>query len=322
MRYVIAKGRASRSKRCAVAVAVLALMRCGMSHVDAQQPASDSAGVVRKLDALPSTNDKNIMCAGTSAHGDRPVVPSSRLAGERNGAPIANQRTITVPLSPIAALTAGPILAHPEIVVQAIVQIFPVDPIRVVWRGCTRLNDGDIDGAIADFDEAIRLDPQYFDAYLNRGGAWSRKKEFDRAIDDLSEAIRCRPTAARAFESRALVWWNKHEYDKAITDFDEAIRLAPSNIEPLIDRGSVWLGKKQYDKAIADTDEAIRRNPKAARAYRTRGSAWFAKKDYDKAIGDLNEAIQLDPRFADAYHKRARRMDRKERVRQGHRRSE
>jgi hypothetical protein len=57
-------------------------------------------------------------------------------------------------------------------------------------RGVEWIGKGDYDRAIADYDEAIRLDPQDPLAYYNRGVAWHGKHDYDRAIADYDEAIR------------------------------------------------------------------------------------------------------------------------------------
>ena len=59
-------------------------------------------------------------------------------------------------------------------------------------RGSAYSNKRDYDGAIKDFDEAIRLDPKYVVAYYNRGNARQNKGDNDRAIADYGEAIRTR----------------------------------------------------------------------------------------------------------------------------------
>src|SRR5579871_17405 len=56
------------------------------------------------------------------------------------------------------------------------------------WRA-----KGDLDRAIADDDQAIRLDPKYAIAHYNRGNAWFAKGDFDRAIADYDQAIRLDP---------------------------------------------------------------------------------------------------------------------------------
>ncbi len=65
------------------------------------------------------------------------------------------------------------------------------------WRGHQQRTR-----AIADLDEAIRLDPTKSVAYTNRGHAWNEKGEYEKAIADLDEALRRKPDYAQAIEGR------------------------------------------------------------------------------------------------------------------------
>ena len=58
--------------------------------------------------------------------------------------------------------------------------------------------------AIADYTEAIRLDPKYAKAYNNRGAAYKAKGQHDRATSDFTEAIRLNPEDAEAHNG--LAW--------------------------------------------------------------------------------------------------------------------
>jgi tetratricopeptide (TPR) repeat protein len=64
-------------------------------------------------------------------------------------------------------------------------------------------------------------------AYNNRAIAWQAKGDLDRAIADFDEVIRLVPTVARAYNNRAAAWKAKRDFDRAIADYDEAIRLDP-----------------------------------------------------------------------------------------------
>ena len=65
-----------------------------------------------------------------------------------------------------------------------------VRSIAYVARGLAWRNRGDRDRAMADFTDAIRLDPDSSLAYSNRGILWREKKDIDRAIADFTDAIR------------------------------------------------------------------------------------------------------------------------------------
>jgi tetratricopeptide (TPR) repeat protein len=71
-------------------------------------------------------------------------------------------------------------------------------------RGSAMGNMRDYDRAIADYSEAIRLNPNYALAYKNRGNAWHFKRDYDRAVADYNQAIRIDPNYALAYHSRGL----------------------------------------------------------------------------------------------------------------------
>ena len=60
---------------------------------------------------------------------------------------------------------------------------------------------GEFDKAIADFTEAIRLNPQFAWAYWGRGHVYEVNRDFDKAIADFTESIRLDPR-----QCRSLYW--------------------------------------------------------------------------------------------------------------------
>jgi tetratricopeptide (TPR) repeat protein len=69
------------------------------------------------------------------------------------------------------------------------------------------------DKAIADYDEAIRLDPHDAVAYRQRGCSWSARMLYDRSIADFNGAIRLNPQYALAYANRGSAWLNRREFD-------------------------------------------------------------------------------------------------------------
>jgi tetratricopeptide (TPR) repeat protein len=97
-------------------------------------------------------------------------------------------------------------------------------------------------------------------AYSNRGLGYHRKGDYDRAVADFDQAISLDPKAGEAYHRRGDTRFNKGEYDRAIADYDQAIALDP-NEDVIAYRGLVYLAKGDYDRAIADFDQATALNP-------------------------------------------------------------
>jgi tetratricopeptide (TPR) repeat protein len=171
-------------------------------------------------------------------------------------------------------------------------------------RGVAYKEKGDHDRAIADYSQAIRLDPNYATAYNNRGNAYSDKGDHDRAIADYSQAIRLDPNDAMAYNNRGIAYSDKGDHDRAIADYSQAIRLDPNYAMAYNNRGIAYRAKGDHDRAIADYNQAIRLDPNDAMTYSNRGVAYRAKGDHDRAIADYSQAIRLDPNDAMAYNNR------------------
>ena len=93
-------------------------------------------------------------------------------------------------------------------------------------RGTAYSGMGARDRALADFDEAIKLDPKFAAAYFGRGLARSWE-DLDRKIADFSETIRLDPKFVEAWEYRGSAYRIKKDYDRAIAEYSKSIRLNP-----------------------------------------------------------------------------------------------
>ena len=133
-------------------------------------------------------------------------------------------------------------------------------------RGDAYADKGDLDRAIADYNEAIRLDPKYAVALKNRGNMYDDKGDLDRAIADYNEAIRLDPQYAVAFNDRGNVYAAKGDLDRAIADYNEAIRLDPKLVLPFWNRGIANLYAGSLAKALADMSQVSKLDPKDAYA--------------------------------------------------------
>ena len=177
---------------------------------------------------------------------------------------------------------------------------FRISVSALIRQGIEKIERGDYDGAIADYTQAIRLDPNNANAYGNRGIAYGEKGDYDRAIADYNQAIRLDPNDPAAYYNRGIAYRRNGDYDRAIADYTQAIRLDPNDPAAYYFRGAAYNRKGDYDHAIADYTEVIRLDPNEAGGYYNRGTAYSRKGDYDRAIADFEAALRINPNNADA----------------------
>jgi len=170
-------------------------------------------------------------------------------------------------------------------------------------RGNAYITKGKYDLAIKDYDESIKLNPNYFKTYNNRGVAYKKMGEYDRAIADFDASIRINPEYANAFANRAETYEKKGDHDRALKDFDEAIRLQPTLLG--VWNGRCWIRTilGNLPAALTDCNEALRLEPNAA-TFDTRGLTYLKLGQWDLAIADFNSALRSEPRLASSLYGR------------------
>jgi tetratricopeptide (TPR) repeat protein len=133
-------------------------------------------------------------------------------------------------------------------------------------------------------------------AFYNRGIAHRNTGQLDRAIDDYSQALRLRPAFAEAWNDRGVAWHLKGDNERAVSDFTEAIRLAPDLAAAWFNRGAAWASLRRPDLAIADFDRALALQPNDAEALRARGEVRRAAGDPAGGEADFATARQRPAR--------------------------
>jgi lipoprotein NlpI len=133
-------------------------------------------------------------------------------------------------------------------------------------RGNAHVLKGDHDKAIADFDEALKLEPKNASIYNNRGNARGDKGESDAATADFEAAIKINPRYAAAYFNRGNALAAKGETERALKDYDAAIKNNKRNVNAYIARGALFLASGASAKARADMKQATRIAPKNAYA--------------------------------------------------------
>jgi len=153
-------------------------------------------------------------------------------------------------------------------------------------RGNSKYNMGDFNGALSDFNIAIKLKPYFPEAINNRGNIYIKIYKFESAIDDFNKAIEINPQFADAYFNRGIVYAKIGKYDSAFDDFNKAIKLNPQYADAYSNRGIVYALIGKYDRAIDDFNKLIELKPYYSEAYFNRGFAKFYLNDKTGACND------------------------------------
>jgi formylglycine-generating enzyme required for sulfatase activity/lipoprotein NlpI len=163
-------------------------------------------------------------------------------------------------------------------------------------RGNAYTSERQYDLAIADYDEAIKINPTYAKPFNNRGVAYQKQGNYDLALKDFAAAITIDPNYADAFANRAEIYQKQADYPTALKDFDQAIKLQPSMAAVWNERCWARAIVGQLQGALTDCSEAIRLEPNLAAAFDSRGFTYLKLGRWEAAIADFNSALRLDPK--------------------------
>ncbi len=143
------------------------------------------------------------------------------------------------------------------------------DPEQLYYfRGIAYQNKGDIDKALADYSESLRIKP-IFAAALNRGQIYSGRNNFDMAVADFNAALKIKPNDIDALKNRGYANFQKRDFNAALADYNSALKINPKDVWTLLNRGMTYirLGGDKYPfheaerLAQADWKEVLKIEP-------------------------------------------------------------
>ena len=117
--------------------------------------------------------------------------------------------------------------------------------------------EGSLKEAIAEYDEAIRVDPRDAAAYKNRGAVYEDLGQYQRAIEDLDQAIRLDSQFAGAYNTRASIYFKLGQYQRSVEDVDLAISLAPELAGSYAGRALAYTLLGREEEAQQDLERAV-----------------------------------------------------------------
>ena len=187
--------------------------------------------------------------------------------------------------------------------------------------GYAHLDDGQYGAAVAEFKEAINIDPILTDAHSGLGSAYLGQGDLEAAENEAKKALRLDTSyqpahellaaVKQAYYDRALAHLNNERYDEAIAQFKETINRYSNFTAAYCGLGHAYLGQDNLKAAenvtkrtlALDSSYQPTRKLLAAvkQAYYDRALAHLNNERYDEAIAQFKETINRYSNFTAAY---------------------
>jgi tetratricopeptide (TPR) repeat protein len=173
---------------------------------------------------------------------------------------------------------------------------------------------GETDQAMAQYQNALQINPGYAEAQYNIGDLLLRKGRLDEAMVHFQKAVQIEPDYAQAHYTLGIALWQTGRTDEAIASYQRAVQLRPDYADAHYNLGTSFLQQGKMDEAILHFQKALEIKPDNAQADNNLGAALQERGRLDEAIASYRKAAQLRPDYADAQFNLGRALLQKGRV--------
>lgn len=156
-------------------------------------------------------------------------------------------------------------------------------------------------GALKEFDTAIKLMPDHYQAHNNAGKIMQELGKLDEAEKYYRKALEIEPKYSEAIENLGKVLYVKNQVDTSIGKFKEAIALNTKNSSAYYHLGEALIAKGEYSKAINYLQTALYLNPNSAPVHDMLGKAYQLQGNEAAAIIEFKKACLIKPEYSYPY---------------------
>lgn len=168
-------------------------------------------------------------------------------------------------------------------------------------RGNALHDLGRLDEALASYDKALALNPGFAEACNDRGNVLQALKRLDEALASYDQALALHPAYVQAHYNRSIVLHDLGRLDEALASYDRTLALKPDYAEAYNNRGNVLKAAKRMDEALASYGKALALKPDYAEALSNRGNVFKELNRLDEALSCYSRALAINPRFVEVY---------------------
>ena len=177
---------------------------------------------------------------------------------------------------------------------------FPNSAVLCNIAGASNAGLMQFDAAIDSYKEALKIKPDYAEAYNNMGVALQDKGDLESAIGSYKQALKIKPSHAEAYNNIGNALKHKGDLEAAIDSYKQALKIKPNYCEAYMNLGNALQDKGDLEAAIDSYKQAIKIKT-SAEAYNNMGAILMMKGEVAAAMDSFKQALEINPDFADPY---------------------
>ncbi|MGF1479880.1 MAG: tetratricopeptide repeat protein [Cyanophyceae cyanobacterium] len=179
--------------------------------------------------------------------------------------------------------------------------------------GNRHISAGNYEAALASYQELLKIDANYYQAWTNRGYALAGLQQYRQMLNSCKTATLIEPEATYAWNCQGEAHHNLAQYQEAVTAFDRATALDVTDPIFLLNKGEALLALGQLTPALDATEQAItlyQQQPnhdgrEVAVALSLQGRIHREQQQYEAALADYERALSYAPTYFPAQRDRA-----------------
>jgi len=156
---------------------------------------------------------------------------------------------------------------------------------------------------ISEYNEALRIDPNFAEAHFNLGVAYQEKGKLKEAIAEYEKALQIYPKYLEAHNNLGILYFRRGMLDQALAEYQRTIEIKPDYAKGYYNIGSVYREKNKIDEAITSFQKALEINPSFGEAHYCLAVMYYEKQEFKLAVEHCDQAwklgIPVDPKFLD-----------------------
>ena len=159
-----------------------------------------------------------------------------------------------------------------------------------------------LDEAHKCFENIIKLNPKFSEAYYNLGKTQKELGKHLEAISNYKKAIEFKPDYAEAYNNLANTLKDMGNYEDAVINYNNSIKIKPGLVEAHYNLGNTLKNLGNHKDSIISYENAIKLKPDYAECYNELGGAQIELGDLPNGILNYENAIKLKPDYAECYN--------------------